>query len=118
MFHLDDGKDSGDIISQIRISVFDDDYSSDLYNKMIDGGIRLIKRELPKIIIKSSDRIKQNEDIATEFSKPPKDINKIDLDNESLEYIYKKIRALSKPYRGAYIEKDGRKLIIWKAELI
>ena len=32
--------------------------------------------------------------------------------------IYRKIKALSKPYLGAYIKKDGKKLIIWKVELI
>jgi methionyl-tRNA formyltransferase len=44
--------------------------------------------------------------------------NLIDFEKESLETIYEKIRALSHPYKGAFLEKQGKKLIIWNAELI
>ena len=51
------------------------------------------------------------------FKKPKLKNNQIDLKKESVEKIYRKIRALSTPYKGAYIRKGGRKLIIWRAEL-
>jgi methionyl-tRNA formyltransferase len=44
--------------------------------------------------------------------------NLIDFEKESLETIYEKIRTLSHPYKGAFLKKQGKKLIIWNAELI
>ncbi|MBF0385761.1 MAG: hypothetical protein HQL27_07795 [Candidatus Omnitrophica bacterium] len=41
----------------------------------------------------------------------------IDMKKESLSQIHRKIRALSKPYNGAFIEKDGKKLVIWQADI-
>ena len=55
---------------------------------------------------------------ATIFEKPRLENNRIDLKNESIPMIQRKIRALSKPYKGAYIEKEGKRLILWKAEII
>ena len=60
----------------------------------------------------------QDESKATFFEKLSLKDNEIDLNKESLEIIYKKIRAFSKPYKGAYIKRNGKKLIIWSAELI
>lgn len=110
--------DAGDIIAQERFNINKNDHAIDVYNKVIDAGNNILKRILPKLNYGNIRAIKQNEYKFLKFNKPSLNDNKIDLENESIDEIYNKIRALSKPYNGAYIERNGKKLIIWKAELI
>ena len=118
MFYLSDKIDEGDIIGQVKFKIKKTDHASEVYQKIIDSGKILIKKYLRLIIQNTNPRIPQNDSKATYFKKPGLDINKLDFENESIDKIYNKIRALSKPYNGAYIEKEGKKLIIWRAELL
>jgi methionyl-tRNA formyltransferase len=117
MFYVGEGVDNGDIIGQEKFKIEKNDYAIDLYNKSIQAGIKLVKKYLPEIIKGTNPRNEQNEQIATYNEKLSLSNNEIDL-SDNLEDIYRKIRALSYPYRGAYIKKDGKKLIIWKADLV
>ena len=53
-------------------------------------------------------RTPQNEAEATFFDKPLLRNNMIDLESDSSETIYRKIKAFSKPYNGAFI-RNGKK---------
>lgn len=117
MFYLKEGVDEGDIIAQEKFCIGRKDHASDVYNKLIKCGRKLIRNFLPAVIAGTAPRIPQTPSNVTVFRKPDLKDNRIDLENEPLETIYRKIKALSKPYRGAYIERDGKKLIIWNAEL-
>lgn len=117
MFYLENNVDSGDIIDQCEFEISSADNARNIYDKVINCGERLIYRNIQKMLDGTLPRISQDDTEATYFKKPNLKDNKIDLDDD-LEYIHKKIRALSSPYNGAYIEKDGKKLIIWEAELI
>jgi methionyl-tRNA formyltransferase len=116
MFYLTENVDDGDIIGQMRFTIENTDYAEDVYNKVIESGKNLIKKYLPLIVKNKAPRRPQDKSKVTYFKKPGLENNEIDLENESMEEIYNKIRALSKPYKGAYIIKDGEKLIIWRAE--
>ncbi|MHA1797327.1 MAG: methionyl-tRNA formyltransferase [Candidatus Helarchaeota archaeon] len=118
MFYLSEGLDDGDIIGQEKFEILKSDHAFDVYKKETEGGKKLIRKFLPLLAKNKAPRIPQNEKEATFFPKRNLSDNKIDLEKESIEEIYNKIRALSKPYNGAFIEKDGKKLIIWKAELV
>ncbi|MBD3249378.1 hypothetical protein GF336_05010 [Candidatus Woesearchaeota archaeon] len=118
MFFISEGLDDGDIISQEKFIIRKDDYAHDVYEKVIHSGKRLIKKNISLLAEHGYLKRKpQDEYRATIFPKRSLKDNKIDLENESIECIYNKIRALSRPYKGAYLEKNGEKLIIWKAEI-
>jgi methionyl-tRNA formyltransferase len=118
LFYLAEGLDNGDIIGQKNFPIEDSDHASDVYNKIIISGKSLIKEYLPLIIKQTAPRIKQIETEATLFNKLTLKDNEININEDSLDTIDRKIRALSKPYKGAHIQKDGKKLIIWKSELV
>ena len=113
MFHLNQGLDAGDIIGQESFKIENNDYAIDVYNKVIKAGRVLIKKYLP---LAKLPRIPQDNQKATHFPKRTLKDNKINL-KDSPEEIYRKIRAFSKPYNGAYIKLNNKKLIIWKTEL-
>ena len=116
MYYVNDILDGGDIIAQKKFKVGEEDYSKDVYRKVIKSGKYLIKKYLPKLIFNNAPRIIQNKKKITYFKKRNLKDNEIDL-KDSAEKIYKKIRALSSPYDGAFVRLNKKKLIIWKAEL-
>lgn len=117
LYYLSEGLDDGDIIGQKKFDIKKNDHASDVYEKVIQGGKELIKKYLPLIAKNEAPRKPQDESKATYFDKPELKDNKIDLEKESIEEIFRKIKALSRPYEGAYIEKNGKKLILWEGEL-
>jgi methionyl-tRNA formyltransferase len=117
MLHINEKLDGGDIIGQTRFPINGADYAEDLYCKVIEGGKRLIKKFLPQIIKNKAPRKPQNGRKATYFPKRTIKDNEIKLGRESAEEIYRKIRAFSSPYLGAYVKNGNKKLIIWRAEL-
>lgn len=116
MFYLSAGVDSGDIIGQDRFMIEKDDTAGDVYDKATRGGIYLIKKFLPLLIRGKAPKIPQIESDATYFKPRKLEDNEI-LPTDTAEETHAKIRALSKPYRGAFIKISGQKIIIWKAEL-
>ncbi|MCR4335261.1 MAG: hypothetical protein NUV57_01865 [archaeon] len=117
MFRVSDGIDNGDIAGQEKFLIEKNDHSFEVYEKVIETGKKLVKKYLPLIAQKKVLWKKQDESKASEFEKPEKNSNCIDLKNETLEEISRKIRAFSKPYNGAYLHNKGKKLILWRAEL-
>jgi len=116
-FHIGKGLDDGDIIGQEHFEIDTNDYAMNVYDKCIMSGKKLIKIFLPLLAKNSAPRIKQDSSKATYFPKRTLSDNEIDLDTENMDDVYRKIRALSKPYKGAYLKVENKKLIIWKAEL-
>jgi len=115
MFYADEGLDSGDIVGQERFNIEEDDYAQDVYDKVIKSGKNLIRKYLPLILGNKTPKEKQDESKATIFKRRDMHDNEIKL-SDPLEEIYRKIRAFSKPYLGAYVKEGKKKLIIWQAE--
>lgn len=116
MFYVSENLDQGDIIGQKEFKVGNDDYAMDIYYQIIRKGKELVKEYLPLLAKNKAPRFAQKEAEATYFQKRSVKDNEIKLE-DSLEEIYRKIRAFSKPYNGAHIKLGNNKLIIWKAEL-
>lgn len=114
--YIEEGIDTGDIILQEKIKVEQSDYISDVLEK--------VKGIYPKIVYNSVDLvkndqvncIKQDLDQGSYFGKRTAEDGQIDIDNSGIE-ILNMIRALSKPYPGAFIKNDQYHIIIWRAIL-
>jgi len=117
MYYVGKGLDDGDIIAQAKFKITEMDHAGDVYKKIVRAGKKLIRENFPSVIQGKASGIPQDNSRVVLFEKQYLDNNKIDMERESIESIYRKIKALSKPYRGAFIEKDRKRLIIWKAEL-
>ncbi len=118
MFYVDGGKDSGDIIGQETFHITNNDYAEDVYNKIIDCGRILVRKYLPLIALGNAPRVPQLEEEAEYLPLVSYMDNEIILDQDDPEVVMRKIRAFSKPYRGAFIRMRNKKIIIWKADLV
>jgi methionyl-tRNA formyltransferase len=110
---IDEGIDTGDIIIQKRISILFEDSALSLHNKIYSNVCELLKYVLNTI---SSGQIlyaeKQDDSKASYFRpRTPRD-GIIDWNRNGLE-IYNLIRALVKPWPGAYSYIKGNKIIFW-----
>lgn len=116
LFFIDEGMDSGDIIVQEPFLIGENDYAIDVDEK----GLRAVEGAMEKVadmLLKGKiDRMPQDHSKATYLLKRGPEDGEIDW-TDSVEEIQRLVRAVSKPYPGAFSYYDGRfKLIIWKAD--
>ncbi|MCG7421124.1 methionyl-tRNA formyltransferase [Macrococcus epidermidis] len=116
MFKLDEGVDTGDIIDQGHIILDDEIDATELYQKVNDLHVELMKRNWNKIINNDLTLTKQEDKKSTYWpGRKPKDgeITK----NMSMLDADRLVRATTKPYPGAFFIDNNKKIIIWSAEM-
>lgn len=117
LFLIDEGIDSGDILGQEEYVIEDTDYAEDVRRKLNLALETLSKRVLKQIMDGSLLPVKQNETEATYLLKRSQEDGEINW-NQPIKDIHRLIRAVSKPYPGAFGMYDGKhKIIIWRADI-
>ena len=114
-FFMQEGADDGDILSQKEFKISYKDDARSLYDKVTNIALNQIEEFLPKLQSNSFKKIKQDYKKANFWRKRRKEDGKIDFRMTS-NAIYNLVRALTKPYAGAYIEYNGKEISIWKVE--
>ena len=118
IFFIDDGIDSGDILAQEPFEIADDDYCQDVCDKADEAAVVAMKRVLTQMLDGTLKPVKQNDEEATYTLKRSPEDGQIDW-NQSIKDIHLLIRAISRPYPGAFSMYDGKaKIIIYKAEMM
>ena len=115
IMYMDKKMDSGDIISQAKIKIEENDNLDSLYEKMSHLGEKLLIETLPSIIDGTNIRIKQEEEKVTYGLNITKEEEKINFNKNSYE-IHNLIRGLSS-VPGAYCYFDNKRLKIYMSEL-
>jgi methionyl-tRNA formyltransferase len=118
MFYLTPEADDGNIIAQKPFPILLDDDCDTVYKKSALAGVELIKEYLPLIEKGVAPRLHNPSGTYPHYPKrTPKD-GLIDFQRSALD-VYNFVRALTKPYPGAYyIDKNGEKIIVWKIEIV
>ena len=115
IMYMDKLMDSGDIISQKKISILNEDNLDSLYTKMSQLGAELLIETLPSIINGTNERIKQDESKVTFGYNITKEEEKINFSKSSQE-IYNQIRGLNS-FPGAYCILDDKRLKVYTSEI-
>ena len=115
LFYAEPGADTGDILDQERVPVFDSDTAPVLGSRTDDVACKLFVRNLPKLADGTATRIKQDDSKATVWPRRRPEDGVIDWGKTS-RALYNWVRALTRPYPGAFTFADGRKLFVWAAE--
>lgn len=115
-FLIDEGVDSGPIFVQEAFEVTPEDYASDVEKKLVAATDKALDRWLPDLLSGEWNPCPQDEVLATYNGRRSLDDGLIDW-HQSSDEIHALIRAASTPHPGAYTWHQGRKLIIWRAEL-
>jgi len=114
--YIDEGIDSGDIISQIKVGISKDDTGETLYNKCTEAGIQLFKDTVGSLLSGEASSRKQvkTEKTKTYFRKNFPSHN-LDLANKDKK-LYNYIRALMFKHFSSPFFYIGNKKIILKEE--
>lgn len=115
-FLIDEGVDSGPIFVQETFEVTCGDYASDVERKLVFATERALNRWLPELLSGVWNPRPQDEVLATYNGRRSLDDGLVDW-HQSSDDIHSLIRAASRPHPGAYTWYQGRKLIVWRAEL-
>jgi methionyl-tRNA formyltransferase len=119
LFKLDEGVDTGDIIDQERIVLNDRTTATDLYEAVKIAHIALMERVIR--MIKNDEVVlnKQDESKATYWPQRRPVDGEINLSG-SVHDAERLIRALTKPYPGAFVvdPSTGCRKIIWSGRVL
>ena len=116
-FFMDEGIDSGEILSQKDFDILSTDDAQILYDKFVNIALLQIEEFLPQLEKKTYQTIKQNDEVSNIWRKRAKIDGQIDFRMGS-RAIYNLVRALTKPYVGAHINYKDKEIIVWKVEII
>jgi len=113
-FFMDEGIDSGDILSQeiVKISYYDD--AGSLYEKITRTALRQIEIFTKELEEGTYTRIPQDHSKANYWRKRFPMDGIIDFRMNS-RAVYNLVRALTKPYIGADVKFKGKLYKVWKA---
>ncbi len=117
LFKITDKMDEGDIVDQIVVPIRETDYIYDVMQHVTNAYLSIIEKNFYSLVSGVVQLKSQEHDNATYTCKRVPEDNVIEWDKSATE-IYNLIRACSKPYSGAYTFLRGKRIVIWKAELL
>ena len=116
-FFIDEGADTGDILSQVDFEISYQDNAQTVYDKVIDIALTQIESFIPELEQGKYSRVKQDELFSNSWRLRNEMDGLIDF-RMSSRAIYNLTRALTKPYVGAHIKYRGKNTTIWKVKEI
>ena len=113
LHHMTQSPDAGDIVCQQSVAIEQQDTAYTLYEKMVIAAGEMLNAWLPKIVSGDVPRTPQDNTKASYFGKRGPDDGLIDWQQSSDE-IHNLVRAVTKPYPGAFTFRGQQKTLIWQ----
>src|SRR5262249_55377728 len=104
--------DAGDIVCQKRIAISDDDNARTLMSKAAEAAGVMLDEILPKLKAGQAPRIPQDDSKASYFGGRRPEDGEIDWNRSSTE-IRNLVRAVTRPYPGAFSFLGMNKVLFW-----
>lgn len=106
--------DAGDIVAQAAVPIAFEDTALTLYGKMETAAGTLLAEILPKIASGEFPRRRNELEKGSYFGGRKAEDGRIDWTRSAVE-IYNLVRAVTRPYPGAFSMLGGEKCLIWRA---
>ena len=116
LHHMVARADAGDIVGQRAVAIDDNDTALTLYRKLIPLGVELIDELHPKIVAGTAPRRKLEISKGSYFGRRKPEDGRIDW-RWPARRIFNLVRAVTRPYPGAFCFVGGRKLLVWDAKI-
>ena len=114
-FFMNEGADTGDILSQQEFIIEHKDDAATLYSKMTDTALNQIEIFHDKLKTNTFNRVTQNINSGNNWRKRSMKDGLIDF-RLNTSTIINLVRALTHPYIGAHIEYKNNNISIWEAK--
>ena len=106
--------DGGDLIDQESVPILFEDTSLEVFRRVTDAAVRVVRRSYPLLAEGRAPRTPQDEARATTFGRRTPADGRLDWTGDALG-LYHLVRAVTRPYPGAFAFLEDRKLFVWKA---
>jgi len=116
LFKLDAGVDTGLIAEQIVIPLGPQTTATDLYAAVDAAHADLIRKAVPRLMAGTLTLRSQDEALATVWPGRKPEDGEIDLKG-SVRVAERLVRAVTRPYPGAYFHDNGARVIVWRASV-
>ena len=116
-FYMDEDADSGDILSQQKIEILDEDDATTLYDKATACALEQLKTFVPQLSSGTAPRTAQDCKHTNSWRKRCAADGKIDW-RMSARSIHNLVRGLAKPYVGAHFICQDQEIKVWKTAVI
>ncbi len=116
IMYMDEGCDTGDIISAERVAIAADETGGGLHDKLAVLGGELLVRTLPSILDGSCSRTPQEKGVGRYVGMIDKSLGALDFSRPA-EELERYIRGLD-PWPCAFTKLEGKLLKLWKAQVI
>ncbi len=114
-FIMDEGADTGDIISQREVIIDETDDAQDLYNKVLEVAKEQVLTFTKEFAEDAVKPVKQNPNAGNAWRKRGRMDGQIDW-RMSGHAIYNLVRGLTHPYVGAHFMAGDQEVKVWKCE--
>lgn len=116
-FLLDEGIDSGPILSQVTLPIARTDHAGDLYAKALDAIPKQLKEVTAQLQCGLQGLKAQDHSTATYWRKRSRSDGRIDW-RMTASSIYDLVRALAPPYPGAEFTVGDQTVTLWQCEIV
>jgi methionyl-tRNA formyltransferase len=114
---LEDAVDGGDIIDQVPIPISRYDTCATLYAKVAESNRDMILRALPRLLRRQPVGTPQPPGEGPPLPRRRPEDGRLDFSRTAQE-VYDFVRALTRPYPGAFSWVDGARWTVWQAALV
>lgn len=115
IMYMDEGLDTGDMISQESIEITEEETASSLHDKLSILGKELLLKTLPSILEGTNERMKQEDYLSSYAANISRKDEKIEFSKSKRE-IYNQIRGLNS-FPGAYFIFGGKIVKVWESRI-
>jgi UDP-4-amino-4-deoxy-L-arabinose formyltransferase/UDP-glucuronic acid dehydrogenase (UDP-4-keto-hexauronic acid decarboxylating) len=112
LHHMVRKADAGDIVDQEPFEIGADDKPTDVFAKVLAAGELVLARSAVAVVEGSAPRIEQLESKATLFGRRRPEDGAIRW-RQSAEDVRNLVRAVTRPYPGAFTFANGRRVLVW-----
>lgn len=112
-FFMDEGVDSGDILSQVPVPIHPTDDAASLYDRITQTAMGQLRAFVPQLANGAFQRQPQDHERVNVWRKRGPADGRIDW-RMSAESIHNLVRGLTRPYIGAHFELGDQHITVWR----
>ena len=114
MHYMVEKPDAGDIVDQEKVEIAFTDTAFDVFNKVTDAAVTVIRRAWPQLLAGTAPRIPMDVQAGNYCGGRKPEDGRIDWNRPAIQ-TYNLIRGVTHPYPGAFTYLNARKVVIWQA---
>ncbi|OLS37426.1 methionyl-tRNA formyltransferase [Alkalihalophilus pseudofirmus] len=108
--------DAGDILTQVRVPIFEEDHVGSMHDKLSAAGAKLLSETIPALIKGEITPQKQDETKVTFARNITREMEKMDW-SKTGEELYNQVRGLN-PWPVAFTTLQQKPLKVWRAKKV